>query len=64
MFSRAMTSLCRNKTPGLLDCTKNAAIEKVLIISSTDNTPIVCRTALKSAFHLYAAPFTAMKTKS
>lgn len=49
MFSMPITSFCRNKTPGLLDCTKNAAIAKVMTISQTDNMPIVCWTTFKAS---------------
>lgn len=43
-----MTSLCRNKTPGLFDSMKNAATEKVMIISQKDNTSIVHKTPLNN----------------
>lgn len=59
-----MTSLCRNKTPGLSDPMKNAATEKVIIVSQLDNTSRVhTRFCLRPAFHLYAMHFTAMETE-
>lgn len=49
-----INSLCRNKIPGLFDCTKNAVIETAMITSQTDNTSIVCKIHISFSFQCSA----------
>lgn len=52
-----MTSLCRNKIPGLSDPMKNAATEKVMIVSQLDNTSRVHKILLKTSFSFICNAF-------